>query len=231
MTHSWQLSETEATRLAELEKVVEANIKGYYEAGVALLAIRNERLYRRDFEAFDEYCRDKWGMSRIRAHQLIEAAGIVSDVLTIVNTAPRNEAQARELGKVPSEKRAEAWQRAVDTAPDGGITAQHVRNTVRPYTGDLYPRPVERPVKGFPSEGHKRAAIELILKTREPRGTIAKFLGVHDSVVSNVIYLDTATRSTLDEQREQAYLAAGRLIGMSDSDTKAWLAGQQREVV
>jgi hypothetical protein len=230
MTHSWQLSETETTRLSELEKVVEANIKGYYEAGVALLAIRDERLYRKDYDSFDDYCRDRWGMARAHAYRLIEAAQIVGDVSPI-GDIPANEAQARELGKVPTEKRAEAWQRAVDTAPDGGITAQHVRNTVRPYVGDLYPKPVERPLKGFPDDNHKKAAIELILKTREPRGTIAKFLGVHDSLVSNLVYLDVPTRSTLDEQREQAYLAAGRLIGMSDSDTRAWLAGQQKEVV
>jgi hypothetical protein len=230
MTHSWQLSETETTRLAELEKVVEANIKGYYEAGVALLAIRDEKLYRKDYESFDDYARDRWGIDRTYAHRLIEAAKVTADVLPIGNI-PANEAQARELGKVPSEKRAEAWQRAVDTAPEGGITAQHVRNTVRPYVGDLYPKPVERPQKGFPSDAHKKAAIELILKTREPRGTIAAFLKVHDSVVSNVIYLQVDVRSQLDEQREQAYLAAGRLIGLSDSETREWLAGQQKEVV
>jgi hypothetical protein len=230
MTHSWQLSETETARLAELEKVVEANIKGYYEAGVALLAIRDEKLYLKDYENFEDYCRDRWGLERRRAYQIMEAAQVVEDVKSFSHL-PANDFQARELGKAPPEKRAEAWQRAVDTAPDGGITAQHVRNTVRPYVGDLYPKPVERPLKGFPDDNHKKAAIELILKTREPRGTIAKFLGVHDSLVSNLVYLDVPTRSTLDEQREQAYLAAGRLIGMSDSDTRAWLAGQQKEVV
>jgi hypothetical protein len=143
VSQSWILSETETARLQDLEKVVDANIKGYYEAGSALLAIRDERLYRKDFDTFDDYCRDKWGMSKSHANRLIEASEVVSTV-TPIGVIPANEAQARELGKVPQEKRAEAWQKVVESSPDGGVTAQHIRNTVRPYRGDLYPKPGRR---------------------------------------------------------------------------------------
>lgn len=44
---------------------------------------------------------------------------------------PQNEAQARALVKVPPERQPEIWQQAVSSAPEGKVTAAHIRRTIK----------------------------------------------------------------------------------------------------
>lgn len=120
----------EKTELAELETIIESGMKSFLVVGRALLKIRDSRLYRDSHRTFDDYCRDRWGMSRVRAHQLIEATKVSDNLLTTVNK-PTSEWQARPLARLEPEQQAEAWQEAVETAPEGKITAMHVENIVR----------------------------------------------------------------------------------------------------
>jgi hypothetical protein len=57
----------------------------FVEVGHALLEIRENRLYRDGFTTFDDYCRDRWGFERTRAHRLIEAARVADAVLPMGN--------------------------------------------------------------------------------------------------------------------------------------------------
>ncbi len=93
-------------RLAALEAIIERGMKTFVEVGNALLEIRDSRLYRESFATFDEYCRERWKMSRIHAHRMIEAAGVANTLLPIGNV-PKNEAQARELAPLPPERQRE----------------------------------------------------------------------------------------------------------------------------
>lgn len=44
------------------------------DVGQALARIRDGRRYRLEgFDTFEDYCRERWGFSRVRAHQMIEA--------------------------------------------------------------------------------------------------------------------------------------------------------------
>ncbi len=67
-------------------------------------------------------------MSRPRAYQLIDAAKVSDNLSTTVDITER---QARPLTRLEPRKQAEAWQEAVETAPEGKITAMHVENIVR----------------------------------------------------------------------------------------------------
>lgn len=75
-----------------------------------------------------DYCRDRWGMARNYANKLIAAVGVADNLGT---TVPITERQARPLARLEPEKQAAAWQEAVETAPEGKITAMHVENIVR----------------------------------------------------------------------------------------------------
>ena len=86
---------TVATTLAECEQIIERGLTTFVEVGQALMEIRDQRLYREQYGTFEEYCRKRWGWSRIHVHRQIEAARVAS-LLPIGNT-PTNEAQAREL--------------------------------------------------------------------------------------------------------------------------------------
>lgn len=148
----WTVVETAITddergRLAECEAVIERGLKTFVDVGNALLQIRDDRLYRAEYGTFEDYCRLKWGFSKRYANYQIEAAKTISNLGTIVpnnepvflnNPAtwpagfklPETESQARPLTSLPAEIQREAWQRAVETAPEGKITAAHVQSVV-----------------------------------------------------------------------------------------------------
>jgi hypothetical protein len=126
------LTQHDRNRLDELEAEIRAGIKTFYTVGAALREIRDSRLYREVFSTFDEYIVEVWGFRKSRAYQLIDAADKTDDVSTICGDhPPENEAQVRELRFCSREMNQEAWKRAVETAPDTGVTARHVSSVVR----------------------------------------------------------------------------------------------------
>lgn len=147
----WTVVETAITddergRLAECEAVIERGLKTFVDVGNALLQIRDDRLYRAEYGTFEDYCRDKWGWQRHYANRLIGAAQVTKNLVPIgtnqtmfVNNPatwpagfklPETESQARPLTTLDAEQQREAWQRAVETAPEGKITAAHVQSVV-----------------------------------------------------------------------------------------------------
>jgi ParB family chromosome partitioning protein len=123
------LTVTETTQLAELEAVVERGLATFVDVGNALAAIRAARLYRATHGTFEDYCRERWGWARQRAYQMIEAAQVMANVKNF-GQMPANDAQARPLARLEPEEQRAAWGRAVETAPDGKVTAAHVQAVV-----------------------------------------------------------------------------------------------------
>ncbi len=121
--------------MTELEAVIERGLHTFVDVGTALLEIRDQRLYRERWASFEDYCRERWGMSRPRAYQIIDAAKVVAALSTNVDTLPGNEAQVRPLTALPPEQQREAWTLAVETAPGGKVTGAHVEQTVAKLTG------------------------------------------------------------------------------------------------
>lgn len=108
------LSSPEAARLTELETVVGRGLDTFVGVGTALAEIRDSRLYRQVAGTFEDYCRERWNLSKRYAYDLI---GSAETACAIAHTDPdlppvKNEGQARELAKVEPEKRAEVWSKA-----------------------------------------------------------------------------------------------------------------------
>lgn len=135
------LSTNEATRLLELEIVIERGLQTFIEVGSALMEIRNSRLYRQTHPTFEEYCQARWDLRRSRTYQLMDAAEVVENLKssTIVELSggslplPLNEAQARPLARLGVDMQRQVWQKAVETAPQGRITARHIETVVREF--------------------------------------------------------------------------------------------------
>lgn len=144
------LSTTEAKRLTELEGLITRNFKAFYDVGCALREIQQRMLYRNTHERFDDYCKDLWDMARAYAYRLIGAADIVDNLIdfnsledTTTGTKtrvahgrhtqpiPQNERQTRALSKFDPDQQRTVWTEAVNTAPDGKITASHIKKTAR----------------------------------------------------------------------------------------------------
>lgn len=157
-----ELSVLEISRLSQLEIIVEKGLKSFLETGNALIAIRDEQLYRDEYGTFEEYCKERWGISTSRASRLMTAASAVNDLEattpnrlgivpmgTIPNqdgqecvplVLPRNERQARELTKIPKEKRKEVWDATLE-ATGGKPTAAAVAKVAKV----VVPRPEPAP--------------------------------------------------------------------------------------
>lgn len=100
-----------AAQLKAYESVIEAGQQTFVEVGQALAKIREQRLFREaGFHSFDDYCRQRWGMGKSYASQLI-SAGEVGQEFTTVN----NFEQARALRRVPAPQRAEVMERVERT--------------------------------------------------------------------------------------------------------------------
>lgn len=137
-TDAAPLSPTERESLRRYEETIEHGLKTFVAVGNALIYIRNGRLYREEYTTFEAYCDEKWGFTGRKARYLMGAAKTVAGLAesgTIV-PLPENEAQARPLIGLPPEQQVEAWQRAAETAPAGGVTAAHVQSVVDEMTAE-----------------------------------------------------------------------------------------------
>lgn len=119
------LTAAEADLLNQAEATIERGIRTFVEVGQALAMVRDNRLYRATFATFEEYADQRWNMSRPRAYELMNAAGLVSAIADTGLPAPANEGQARALARVPEEDRADVWRETLDRT-EGKPTAAAV---------------------------------------------------------------------------------------------------------
>ena len=135
---SEQLTPRDAADFKALECRIEEGKQTFVQVGLALLEIRDRKLYRETHGNFQNYCRTRWGFSGSRAHQLIEAAGVLQEIAeakhsTIVESLPQTESQCRPLSVIEPGQRAEVWAQANEVAKAEGkaVTAKHVEVAVR----------------------------------------------------------------------------------------------------
>jgi hypothetical protein len=119
-------------RLVELEVIVERGLETFMEVGHALWEIRLCKMYRPTYKRFEDYCRKRWGISRPRAYQLIEAAQVAENLSTLVDNQPTSERQIRPLAKLKPEQQREAWKAVTDATPTP--TAEHVARVAKTIT-------------------------------------------------------------------------------------------------
>lgn len=94
------------------------------------MKIRDSGLYKKvlGFDTFEKYCKARWDFNRAHAYRLIDSANVVDVVSPNGRQKPENERQARPLTRLESDQQREVWQKAVDTAPDGKVTAENSRH-------------------------------------------------------------------------------------------------------
>lgn len=123
-----ELSKDEAQELDELEAVIEEGAITFFRVGMALAAIREKKLYRSTHPTFEDYCRDRWGMSKSHANRYIDSAEVAKN-LTPIGVIPKRESHARPLAKLPPEQQRQAWQLALNF--DAPLTGKTVAEAAR----------------------------------------------------------------------------------------------------
>ena len=130
------ISVAESARLNELEKTIKDGLRTFVAVGTALAEIRDSRLYRAEYPSFDNYVQAALGIKKSYAYQIIESAGAAKSVSAIADI--KNEAQARELARVPEPRRVEVLAAAGDQPTARGIKEAAVEvlapNPKRKYT-------------------------------------------------------------------------------------------------
>ena len=116
------LSQAETDRFERLEVIIGHGKQAFIQVGTALMEIRVKRLYRSEFDTFEEYCQSKWEFTRQFASLQIQSAEIASGLSTIVDIP--NEGTARQFISVPAEDRSAVAEQAK------AIAAEHGRDTI-----------------------------------------------------------------------------------------------------
>ena len=147
------LSAQEELRLEQLEKVVVENFRTFVQVGQALAEIRDRKLYRMKGKTFERYCRELFDIAERRVYELIGAAGVIENLRNCAvideyenkqRFLPFNEAQARPMTSLNAEQQVVVWKAALDSAPNGKMTASHVKKVVKSFLGEKIKKTVHR---------------------------------------------------------------------------------------
>ncbi|MGK7898704.1 MAG: hypothetical protein AB4372_35095 [Xenococcus sp. (in: cyanobacteria)] len=121
--------EEESERL-RLERQVE---RAFYQAGLALKTLRDQKLYRATHHNFRDYCQERFGFGKSAVYYLISAVDIVDNLKKsppMVDTLPTSERQVRPLKSLKASQQRKAWAEAVEQA-QGVPTAKIVKEVVK----------------------------------------------------------------------------------------------------
>ncbi|OKH52852.1 hypothetical protein NIES2101_13460 [Calothrix sp. HK-06] len=145
-----ELSYDELREREYLERQIE---KALYEAGRALRTIRDRRLYRSTHKTFEEYCRQRFGFTRMTAANKIAAAGVIENLSTnglqnsvgesglstngLQNSGrysyevlPTSERQVRPLINLEASEQRICWEQAVEAAGGKVPSGRQVKDIV-----------------------------------------------------------------------------------------------------
>jgi hypothetical protein len=136
------LTKAEAQQLEQREQIIKQGITAFKQVAEALLEIRDQRLFRAQYSTFEDYCREKWGMTRRHADRLLLANAVVENlesdqlVSKIPVAIPVTEAQARPMAALPPKQQVEvgrivAAQTKTPTAQDFQKAVQKVANPAK----------------------------------------------------------------------------------------------------
>jgi hypothetical protein len=129
---SVELSRQDRTRLSALEDVIATARRWQAEEAMALREIRDRRLYRQQYETFEAYAEERWGLDRSYLYRACQWAEVIENLLPIGDIPPARESHARPLyGLKPHEQR-QVWKLVCRQHAKGKnpLKAQYVADTV-----------------------------------------------------------------------------------------------------
>ena len=127
------LTTQEKVRLGQLELTVERNLTGFIAAGRALLSIREEQLWRGQYENFSAYCRERFALARSTCDQLCRSTQVFEALTNSGMQIPENvpELTLRPISQLPSgDLQSQAWRVSRLVAPEGKAPSHTVTSKV-----------------------------------------------------------------------------------------------------
>lgn len=128
----------ETVNLETCEKDIQSSFE---RVAAAFAAIKAHHLYKEaGFSSFDSYCADRWGITRTHGYRLAAANEVMKSLPKKCRQLVTVEGVAREIGKVPEEKRVEVLK---SVAAAGPVTAKAIRDA-KPKVIEVEPEQVIR---------------------------------------------------------------------------------------
>jgi N6-adenosine-specific RNA methylase IME4 len=123
------LTEAEVTKYHELKNRCNA---AWVDFANAIIEIRDSKLYRVEYDTFEDFCNSELGIGKTYAHYFVTSAEVVKR-LEVHNCErlPQTESQARPLAKLEPELQPLVWANVVDE--NEVITAKKVEETVNDF--------------------------------------------------------------------------------------------------
>lgn len=212
----------EVRRLDELEQVVETGLTVFVKVGNALLEIRDSRLYRQQFPTFEAYCRERWGLKRPRAYELMDAATAVNNVSEISDTTPAKESHAAPLTRLEPEVQREVWKEVLAETPHDEITAKVVdekakaaeplNEAVKQVKKELEPEPTpaQQPIISEPIKPKDPVIVAATEKVKTGKATVVE-------AAKEITQAKAAPVSTADP-RQLGYIGAATPVAERDAN-------------
>lgn len=190
MTDQEILTDQDVGDLTSYEAVIDKGLETFMEVGTALMAIRDRRLYRQTHGTFEQYCSERWALSRKRTYDLMDAAGAVAAMSPMGDTATtpiENERQARAIAPVVKAHGPEVAAEVLkEVADKGRVTAAAItaaaKNLPAPATPPAPPR------SRSPKRDAARPKMEEYLREHPgvSRNDVAAATGIDKSMVTKI---------------------------------------------
>lgn len=126
------LSEMEMAELMACEAVIANDWENEVQVGMALIQVRDNKLWRNDYRDFKAYYRVRWAFSHTKVYRLVSAVGIYKNLVQMKDVPkPESEASLRPLIPLTPEQAQQVWQKAAALASGNPITERLVRRAVK----------------------------------------------------------------------------------------------------
>lgn len=178
----------------------------FIKAGRILRQIRDERLYRGDFDTFEQFCRSMVGKDKRYVNRIIQARGVIEELLrqgVKESELPNHERACRELAEFPIPDMKKIYQKARQMSLAAG-KSQPDSITIREAAATL---------EGSP-EARRRQIVELLQRFEGIARAMKLVIGWGDLEPSDVARLRTALQAI-------ASLAATHLEGLPEEFKEA----------
>jgi hypothetical protein len=221
---SVNLSEKEANKLERCEGTLKKFSNWIVEAGEALYTIQEEKLYRQDFKTFEDYIKDKWGMSdqsaynaikRYKAQHLLEKSDDVelkpqpsSKAVTMIAAAIKDPDQQKRVFQKAIEKAVENKTLDKDDKQRVDIPTDIVRETINRSVAAAKTAAAKAAEKSGKSHKGSNGAV------RKTGGALFKEMHKHLRAIVQLIdkaegHTDMAVRA--EATRKAAQLLSGKI--------------------
>lgn len=167
------LTADESDALAVCEQRIAAGIEAFRDVVFALKEVRDRRLYREKHATFEDYCQTRWGFTRQRGYQLIDAAEAIASLPTECQPVVDTERSARELARVEPKHREKVVRKAAEAGP---VTSKAIKEAAAEVEVDIEPSP--SPVISAPDvpEDQRSRAFRVTRRMQEIETEVKDFL-------------------------------------------------------